>query len=128
MRLSLSLILLLAGAALASPAAAQPSRGLFVSPAGEPFRRGDGGPPPMRAWFEQADADRDGALVWTEFEADFTRWFGQLDTDHDGEIAPAEVERYEVQILPEMRAGGGGGRFGPGMRMGGRRAFRSRAM
>src|SRR5207253_7497837 len=91
-----------------------PERGLFVSPAGEPFRRSDGGPQPMRAWFAQADSDHDGALVWAEFEADFVRWFGLLDADHDGEIAPAEVERYEQEILPEMqsRAGSGSGRMG----------------
>ena len=112
MRRSVSLILILAGATLATPAAAQPSpRGLFVSPAGQPFRRGEGAPPPMRAWFEQADSDHDGALVWAEFEADFVRWFATLDADHDGEIAPAEVARYEQEILPEMqsRVGGYGG-------------------
>jgi Ca2+-binding EF-hand superfamily protein len=96
--------------------------GLFVSPAGEPFRRSEGGPQPMRAWFAQADTDHDGAIVWAEFEADFVRYFAVLDADHDGEIAPAEVARYEQEILPEMasRVGTGGG-FGPGMRMGGMR-------
>ena len=123
MRWSLSLLLILAGAALSVPAAAQPrgpggpARGLFVSPAGEPFRSADGGPPPVRAWFEQADGDHDGTLVWAEFEADFVRYFAVLDADHNGEIAPAEVERYEQEILPEMRSRTGGGGFGPGMRM-----------
>ncbi|HYD13913.1 MAG TPA: EF-hand domain-containing protein [Allosphingosinicella sp.] len=121
MRRSFSLILILAGASLAAPASAQPGRGLFVSPAGEPFRRSDSAPQPMRAWFEQADSDHDGALGWAEFEADFVRWFGLLDADHDGEVAPAEVERYEQQILPEMQSRTGGGSFRPGMRMGGRR-------
>ena len=109
MRRFFPLILILAGAAVATPAAAQPGRGLFVSPAGEPFRRGEGAVQPMRAWFEQADTDHDGALGWAEFEADFLRWFGLLDADHDGEIAPAEVARYEQEILPEMQS-----RFGPG--------------
>ena len=117
MRRFFPLILILAGAALASPAAGQPrgpggpGRGLFVSPAGEPFRRSEGAAQPMRAWFEQVDSDHDGALGWAEFEADFLRWFGLLDADHDGEIAPAEVARYEQQILPEMqsRVGGYGG-------------------
>ena len=119
MRRFFPLILILAGAFVATPAASQPrgpggpGRGLFVSPAGEPFRRGDGAVPPIRAWFEQADADHDGALGWAEFEADFLRWFGLLDADHDGEIAPAEVARYEQEILPEMqsRAGPGSGRM-----------------
>ena len=117
MRRFFPLILILAGAFVATPAAGQPrgpggpGRGLFVSPAGEPFRRGEGAVQPMRAWFEQADADHDGALGWAEFEADFLRWFGRLDADHDGEIAPAEVTLYEQEILPEMqsRVGGYGG-------------------
>lgn len=117
MRRFFPLILILAGAFVATPAASQPrgpggpGRGLFVSPAGEPFRRSEGAAQPMRAWFEQADTDHDGALGWAEFEADFLRWFGLLDADHDGEIAPAEVARYEQEILPEMqsRVGGYGG-------------------
>lgn len=102
------------------------ARGLFVSPAGEPFRRTGGGEPPIRAWFAQADNDGDGALGWAEFEADFTRYFAVLDSDRDGEIAPAEVTRYETEILPEMAgrgfgAGGGRGRFmgAPGRGRGG---------
>jgi hypothetical protein len=145
MRRSLSLITILAGAALVAACASQPRRphfrpgmgrgpgggpggpggpgmmrggGLFVSPAGEPFRRTEGGPQPMRAWFMQADADHDGVLTLAEFQADFARYFAVLDTDHDGEIAPAEVARYEQEILPEMQSRTGGG-FGPGMRMGG---------
>ncbi len=153
MRRSLSLILILAGAALVAACATQqrsPVRrgmgmrpgagpggfggpggpggmargGLFVSPAGEPFRRSAGGPQPLRAWFEQADTNHDGAIAWPEFEADFVRWFALLDADHDGEIAPAEVARYEQEILPEMQsrvAGGGGMRMmrGGGMPGGG---------
>jgi EF hand domain-containing protein len=92
------------------------ARGLFVSPAGEPFRRTESGGPPIRAWFAQADGDGDGAVGWAEFEADFEHYFAVLDADHDGEIAPAEVTRYETEILPEMSsrafgAGGGQGRF-----------------
>jgi hypothetical protein len=110
MRRFFPLILILAGAALATPAAGQPrgpggpGRGLFVSPAGEPFRRSESTAQPMRAWFAQADADHDGALGWAEFEADFLRWFAVLDADHDGEIAPAEVAHYEQQVLPEMQS------------------------
>ncbi len=134
MRRSLSLILILAGAALVAACASQqrPSfrrgagmppggpggpggmaRGLFVSPAGEPFRRAPGAPQPLGAWFAQTDADHDGAIVWAEFEADFVRYFAILDADRDGEIAPVEVARYEQQILPEMQTRFGGGR-GPG--------------
>jgi hypothetical protein len=137
MRRSLSLILILAGAAVVAACATGPrghfrrgmgpppggpggpggmGRGLFVSPAGEPFRRVPGGPPALRAWFEQADTNHDGALVWAEFEADFVRYFAVLDADRDGEIGPAEVTRYEQEILPEMqtRFGGGAGRGGMG--------------
>lgn len=134
MRPSLSLILILSGAAVVAACASRPGppmrrgmgsppggpggpggmgRGLFVSPAGEPFRRTPGGPQPLAAWFAQADADHDGAIVWAEFEADFVRYFAMLDADRDGEIAPVEVARYEQEILPEMQTRFGGGR-GPG--------------
>ena len=75
----------------------------------------------MRAWFDQADADRDGAIGRAEFEADFVRYFALLDADHDGEIAPVEVGRYETEILPEMAGGSwhGGAGMGGGMRGGG---------
>lgn len=97
-----------------------PRLSLFVSPAGEPFRATPGGAPPIAAWFAGADADGDGALRYAEFQADFRRWFAALDADHDGELAPAEVTRYETEILPEMassRAGSGfaGRRGGGGM-------------
>jgi EF hand len=136
MRRTLSLILILAGASLAAacatqerhhfrrgaglpPGAGMARGGLFVSPAGEPFRRSEGGPQPMRAWFGQADADHDGALTWAEFEADFMRYFATLDADHDGEIGPDEVAHYEGAILPEMASRGGG--MGSGMPGGGMR-------
>jgi hypothetical protein len=140
MRRSLSLILLLVGASLIAacatqqprfrrgmngPPGARPGapggmgRGLFVSPAGEPFRRAEGGPQPMRAWFDQADADHDGAIGWAEFEADFVRYFAILDSDHDGEIGPDEVAHYEGTILPEMASRGFGGGAGPGGMRGG---------
>ncbi|HTU10190.1 MAG TPA: EF-hand domain-containing protein [Allosphingosinicella sp.] len=122
MRRSLSLIPFIAAAIWPAPAAAQPSgpgfvgRGLFVSPAGEPFRRAPDGPQPLRAWFAQADTDGDGALTVPELQADFARWFGVLDADRNGEIGPDEIANYESVILPEMRSGGAGG-FRPGMRM-----------
>ncbi|MEA2235102.1 MAG: hypothetical protein QOD83_4918 [Solirubrobacteraceae bacterium] len=101
------------------PEGMAPRLSLFVSPAGEPFRAAPGGPPPIAAWFAGADANGDGALSYAEFLADFRRWFAALDADHDGEIAPAEVTRYETEILPEM-ASRGGGSFGGGRRFGGR--------
>jgi hypothetical protein len=133
MRRSLSFLLVLAGAGLVAGCAAErpPMRrgmgpgmggvargGLFVSPAGEPFRRGaQGGEPPLGAWFAGADADHDGAIGWAEFEADFSRYFAVLDADRDGEIGPAEVTRYETEIFPEIASRGGGGRD-PGAGMG----------
>ena len=149
MRRSLSLILILAGAMTLAACASEPrgrhfrpgmgmrhgggpggpggpgmgmGRGLFVSPAGEPFRRSESGPEPMRAWFDQADANHDGALGWPEFEADFVRYFAVLDADHSGEIAPDEVAHYEGTIFPEIASRGGGGAGlggGPGRRGGG---------
>ena len=96
---------------------------LFVSPAGEPFRGAPGQPPPMAAWFAQADANHDGVISFAEFQADFHRYFAILDTNHDGEIAPDEVTRYETEILPEMASrggfGGGWGGRGGGMGRGG---------
>jgi hypothetical protein len=99
-----------------------PRSSLFVSPAGEPFRAVPDGPLPIAVWFARTDANEDGALSYAEFLADFRRWFAALDTDRDGEIAPAEVARYETEILPEMafRGGSFGGTRRGGRRMGGR--------
>ena len=87
-------------------------RALFISPMGEPFR----GPGPrealVRAWFDGADADHDGRLTLTEFRADAERFFATLDVNHDGEIDPAEIERYETEIAPEIRVGGYAGAMG----------------
>lgn len=93
---------------------------LFVSPAGEVFRSGQGGPP-LQAWFARADADRDGVISFAELRADFARAFALFDADGDGEIEPDEVARYETEILPEMgrfgfRSGAAG--FRPAMRQG----------
>jgi hypothetical protein len=97
---------------------------LFVSPAGQVFRTAPGEPPPIAAWFRQADENGDGAISFAEFQADFRRAFAAFDSDHDGEIGPDEVTRYETEILPEMATRGrgafGGGSPGAGMGPGGR--------
>jgi Ca2+-binding EF-hand superfamily protein len=78
---------------------------VFISPMGEPFRRADGPGEPIERWFAGADADHDGALSVTEFQADAARFFGTLDVNHDNEIAPDEISRYETQIAPEVQMG-----------------------
>ena len=109
MRPALLACLLLAGGA--AQAAAQPGRGpppdgdapgaaLFISPAGEPFRGGDG----LAAWFAGADADHDGGLSPAEFRADALRFFRTLDADRDGSVDGFEVQRYEAQVAPEITA------------------------
>lgn len=119
-RLILSAIALLA-AAEAAPAQPRPDgpagggRSLYISPAGEPFRGGDG----LRAWFTGADADGDGRLTLAEFRADAVRFFKALDKDGDGILRGLELQTYEREIVPEIIGlyGGapefGGGR-GPG--------------
>jgi hypothetical protein len=117
------MLLSASGAALAAdPAPAGDAksdiRGVFISPMGEPFRPASGGPSPDVAWFQGADINHDGRLTMPEFRADAIRFFAALDIKHDGEIDPDDIERYETQILPEVRAmdfdgkGGGKGRKG----------------
>ncbi len=81
-------------------------RGLFVSPMGEPFRGTPDGKAPQDAWFDEADADHDGALTLDEFRDDAMRWFKILDRKGDGEIDPADIEYYETVLAPEARGGG----------------------
>jgi hypothetical protein len=106
---------------------------LFISPAGEPFRPRSDGVEPMRAWFDQADANHDGAVTQAEFEADHMRFFKLLDVNGDGFIDSIEVQRYEHDVAPEIlsridrgdaggppaRASGSGGRQGGGAGGGG---------
>ncbi|HEX7849985.1 MAG TPA: EF-hand domain-containing protein, partial [Sphingomonas sp.] len=86
----------------------RPRGRLFISPMGEPFR----GPDPIGAWFDGADANRDGALTLAEFVADADRFFLRLDRGHDGEIDPDDIDYYETVLAPEVRAGGEGGMTG----------------
>ena len=94
--------LLVAGAV---PALAQTGGDLlFISPMGEPFR-GTREAPPEIAWFNGTDINHDGSLTPDEMVADADRFFKTLDVDKSGEIDPAEIERYETEIAPEVRTG-----------------------
>jgi hypothetical protein len=112
----------------APPGEGRPHHGLFISPAGEPFRGGDG----LAAWFAGADADHDGAITAAEFQADAERFFERLDANHDGVVDGFEVSAYEQTIAPEIaamefdRQPGGGGEAEGQRRGGGRRGGRGR--
>jgi hypothetical protein len=91
--------LVAAGAATAQPG---PEAGLFISPAGEPFRAQPGETYPLPKWFAGADADHDGALTPTEFDKDGQRFFDVLDTNHDGKLNNIELAAYETDVAPEI--------------------------
>jgi hypothetical protein len=98
------------------PGAMGGSPQLFISPAGEPFRAAPGAPYPVRAWFDGADANHDGALSRDEFVADSLRFFAVVDTDKNGVIDGFEVSNYETRIAPEiigLPSPGGAMRRGP---------------
>ena len=59
----------------------------------------------MRVWFDQADADHDGALTRGEFRQDALRFFRTLDVNDDGVIGPGEMKRYEQSVFPELAYG-----------------------
>ena len=59
-------------------------------------------PDPLKAWFDQADANRDGAIDRFEFRADAARYFKQLDENGDGVIDGFEAADYEHKIAPEL--------------------------
>jgi hypothetical protein len=90
--------------------------GLFISPAGEPFRAGPEAPYPVSAWFAAADADHDGRLTLAEFKADAVAYFHRLDDDKDGTVDGFEVQAYERSI-PEMAPRVRSLRPGEGMNM-----------
>jgi hypothetical protein len=77
---------------------------LFLSPGGEPFRRGPQTPDPVEAWFAGADADHDGRLAAAEFMADAMRFFAVLDRNGDGRIDAFENQYYEREVTPELGA------------------------
>lgn len=107
MRLGLSVLagaLVLTGCAggMGEPAAPVGPPNLFLSPSGEPFRRGPQAADPVEAWFARADADADGRLTPAEFTADALRFFAVLDQDGDGRVDAFESQRYEREIVPEF--------------------------
>jgi hypothetical protein len=88
------------------PSGADPQRtALFISPAGEPFRGGEG----RQAWLKLVDPASSGSIAAEELVADAHRYFAVLDADHNGAIEGAEVSRYENLIVPEILGGGSGG-------------------
>jgi hypothetical protein len=89
-------------AAPAAPPAPRPPPRLFLSPSGEPFRLSPATPDPLRAWFDQADANHDGVIDRAEFRADAARFFKVLDTNGDGVIDGFEASAYEAKIVPEL--------------------------
>lgn len=97
-------VVLAAGYAFGSAAAAAPAGppGLFLSPAGEPFRQGPETADPVGAWFSAADADQDGRISAAEFINDAMRFFGTVDQNGDGRIDRPENQRYERIIVPEL--------------------------
>lgn len=85
-----------------APGCGPPYARVYIAPMGQPFRA-DGQSDPMKAWFDQADADHDGRLTLAEFTADSDRFFSTLDRDRSGEIDPEEMAIYENQVAPEIK-------------------------
>jgi len=107
--LSFALALAAAAPALADPPPAHtPPQRVFISPSGEPFREPAGGRDPFDDWFDQADANHDGAIDRAEFRADAERFFHRLDANGDGVVDGFEINAYETKIAPELTAGAEG--------------------
>lgn len=90
---------------------------IFLSPSGEPFRLSRAMPDTLKAWFDQVDANHDGAIDRFEFRADAARFFKLLDENGDGVIDGFEVSDYEHKIAPELGEQAEGrlpGQFGSG--------------
>ncbi len=98
------------------PGAGGPPRpSLFISPAGEPFRTGQGDP--RQAWLRLVDPTASGRIAADALTQDARRYFAVLDANHDGVIDGFEVTAYEQTIVPEILPGGqerGGGPPGGG--------------
>ncbi|MFL5296875.1 MAG: hypothetical protein ACJ798_10890 [Phenylobacterium sp.] len=78
---------------------------LFMSPSGEPWRSGPGDPYPVKAWFDTADTNHDGALDRDEFRADHLWFFDALDQDRNGYLDGTEVSFYEHRVAPDVLLG-----------------------
>ena len=97
-----------AGSAFAQPAPSPPGPKppppprIFLSPSGEPFRQSPTTPDPLKAWFDQVDANQDGVIDRFEFRADAARYFKMLDENGDGVIDGFEASDYEHKIVPEL--------------------------
>ena len=76
--------------------------GLFISPAGQPFRSAPGEPYPVVRWFAGADKNGDGRLDRAEFRADAETFFKFLDKNGDGVIDGFELSYYEHTVVPEI--------------------------
>lgn len=97
-------ILFIALLAATQPAPASTGRiRAFISPMGEPFRTP--GVDGLAAWFRQADGNHDNWLSSEEMQQDAQRFYETLDRNKDGEIDPDEVDHYENDVAPEVRAG-----------------------
>lgn len=99
--------------ALASAATGQPAGPpkadvglvrIFISPAGEPFHSASEDYP-SRAWFDAADANKDGKLTASEMRNQARTFFEKLDLDKNGKIDGVEIRNYEENIAPETRMG-----------------------
>ena len=109
LRTSLALALLISAAPLAAltvmaqddPSALTQE---FISPMGEPFRAVAKDPYPVEVWFKGADAGAKGYITKQDFEADAQRFFKALDTDGDGYLNDQEIDAYENNVAPEIKA------------------------
>ncbi len=101
-----ALALLLMPAPLAAQPASDPAptEQVFVAPSGEVFRNSPGAPWPVADWFAAADIDGDKRLTLAEYQADADRYFATLDSDRSGRLEPAEIDRYEAEVLAGLPA------------------------
>ena len=89
--------------------------GLFISPAGQPFRSAPGEPYPVARWFAGADKNGDGRVDRAEFRADAETFFKFLDQNGDGVIDGFELSYYEHTVVPEILGAYRGGVASDGM-------------